>query len=183
MLSTAAQLHAERQKASAARSQVLYAEADVVQARAGVEEARAQLREAELQLSYTKISAPVAGSVTRRSVEVGAYVQPGESLFALVQKHVWVTANFREIQLRYMRPGQPVDVEIDAYPEKKLHGKVDSIMRGSGARFSLLPPENATGNYVKVVQRVPVKIVLDEPLEGDRVLGVGFSVVPTVRVR
>jgi membrane fusion protein (multidrug efflux system) len=181
--STAAQLHAARDRAAAARSQVPVAEAQVAVDRAEIEQSTAQLREAELQLSYTEIRAPVAGRVTRRSVEVGAYVQPGDPLFALVEKEVWVLANFRETQLTHMRPGQPVEVEIDAYPDRPFKAKVDSVQRGTGARFSLIPPENATGNYVKVVQRVPVKIVFVEPLPRDVEMGAGLSVVPTVRVR
>jgi membrane fusion protein (multidrug efflux system) len=181
--SAVAQLAAARQKLVAARTQVPFAAAQVLSAIADVERSKASLREAELQLSYTKIWAPEDGKVTRKGVEVGQYVQPGEQLLAIVQPDVWVTANFRETQLRYMEPGQPVEVEVDAYPDRKLPGHVDSIQKGSGARFSLIPPENATGNYVKVVQRIPVKIVFDEePRRLDR-LGVGMSVVPKVRVR
>jgi membrane fusion protein (multidrug efflux system) len=180
---TMAQHRAAREKAASARSQVPYAESQVAVARAEIEQANAQLREAELQLSYTRVTAPVSGRVTRRSVEVGQFVQPGESLLAVVERGVWVVANFRETQLDLMRPGQTVAISIDAYPERELRGRVESIMRGTGARFSLLPPENATGNYVKVVQRVPVKILFTEELPRERELGVGLSVVPTVRVR
>jgi membrane fusion protein (multidrug efflux system) len=109
-------------------------------------------------------------------------VQPGQALLAMVPKNVWVVANFKETQLRRMRPGQPVTVRVDAFPQIKFKGHVDSIQAGTGARFTLLPPENATGNYVKVVQRVPVKLLLDDVPIGAWVLGAGLSVVPTVRV-
>jgi membrane fusion protein (multidrug efflux system) len=138
---------------------------------------------AELQLSYTKIYAPVCGRVTRRSVEVGDYVGIGQELMAIVPDDVYVTANFKETQLTYMRPGQPVEIRIDAFPKKRFTGHVDSIQRGSGAAFSLLPPENATGNYVKIVQRVPVKIVFDEPPDPSYPIGPGMSVVPEVKIR
>jgi membrane fusion protein (multidrug efflux system) len=140
------------------------------------------LRQAKLQESYTKVIAPEAGRVTNKSVEAGNYIQVGQPLFAIVPPTVWVTANFKETQLAEMRPGQPTEVEVDAYPARALHGHVDSIQAGSGARFSLLPPENATGNFVKVVQRVPVKIVLDEQPGVQQVLGPGMSAVPDVKV-
>jgi membrane fusion protein (multidrug efflux system) len=174
----------------AARSQALAAEANVTLAQAGVEtataavlQAQARLRQAELNLSYTKVTAPEDGRVTRRAVEQGAYIQPGQSLMAIVPHHYWVTANFKELQLTRMRPGQPVEIKVDAYPGHKLKGHVESIQSGSGARFSLFPPENATGNYIKVVQRVPVKIVFDEEPDTHLAIGPGMSVVPTVRVK
>jgi len=148
-----------------------------------VDQLTAAVHQAELDLSYTKLYAPEAGRVTRKSVEPGAYVQVGQTLFSIVPDRVWVVANFKETQLRHMRPGQPATVMVDAYPDRVFHGHVDSIQAGSGARFSLLPPENATGNYVKVVQRVPVKIVIDETADPQRVLGPGMSAVPEVRVR
>lgn len=159
------------------------AELKVHEAEAAVAQAEAQLRQAELDLGYTTITAPVTGRVTRRTVERGNYLQPGQALLALVEPDLWVTANFKETQLTHMRPGQPVTVRVDAYPDRLLAARVNSFQRGSGARFSLLPAENATGNYVKVVQRVPVKLVFDDPLPGDMVLGPGMSVVPDVRVR
>jgi membrane fusion protein (multidrug efflux system) len=116
-------------------------------------------------------------------VAQGDYVQVGQNLIALVPLTVWITANFKETQLDLMRVGQPVEIRIDAYPDKTFHGHVDSFQRGSGPAFSLLPPENATGNYVKVVQRVPVKIVFDDPPDPNRPLGPGMSVVPRVKVR
>ena len=169
---------------SEARAQV-DAYAGLVQSvNAQIHESDANLATATLNQSYTKILAPEAGWVTEKSVVPGAYVQAGQSLFALVPKQVFVTANFKEDQIGHMRPGQPVEVEVDALHGQKFRGHVDSIQAGSGARFSLLPPENATGNYVKVVQRVPVKIVFDEPLNAGNglPLGPGESVVPTVKV-
>ncbi len=148
--------------------------------KADVQTDKAAIQQAELNLSYTKIFAPEDGRVTKKAVEPGDYVQVGQNLFALVTPERWTTANFKETQLRTMRPGQPAQVSVDAYPDHPLRGHVDSIQAGSGARFSLLPPENATGNYVKVVQRVPVKIVLDEQPDVQRALGPGMSVVPTV---
>jgi len=157
------------------------AKAEWQSAQAQVAQEQAALTEANLQLSYTKVAAPVAGRVTQRSVNSGDYVQIGQQVLALVPMDLWVTANFKETQLRHMQPGQPVEIHVDAYPDKVLRGHVDSIQAGSGAQFSLLPPENATGNYVKVVQRVPVKIVLDEP-DSAHILGPGMSVEPTVLV-
>jgi membrane fusion protein, multidrug efflux system len=182
----------------AANKKVLSDEAQVNEARAEVEayqglvesitaqihEADANLATAKLNQSYTEIVAPEAGWVTQKSVEPGEYVQAGQTMFALVPQNVWITANFKEDQIRRMRPGQEVEIAIDALHGKKVRGHVDSIQAGSGARFSLLPPQNATGNYVKVVQRVPVKILFDEPInsESNLPLGPGESVVPTVKV-
>ena len=150
---------------------------------AEVERAAAEVEQARLNLSYTRIKAPTAGFVTKKAVEPGAFVQTGQSLLALVPGSVWVTANFKETQLTRMRPGQPVEIKVDAYPDITFSGHVDSIQRGTGARFSLLPPENATGNYVKVVQRVPVKIAFDARANTGRVLlAPGMSVVPDVDV-
>lgn len=174
----------------AARSQALAAEANVTLSQAGVEtataavlQAEAKLRQAELNLSYTKVTAPEDGRITRRAVEQGAYIQPGQSLMAIVPHHYWVIANYKELQLTHMRPGQPVEIKVDAYPSHKFKGHVQSIQSGSGARFSLFPPENATGNYIKVVQRVPVKIVFDDDPDSGLALGPGMSVLPTVRVK
>jgi len=182
----------------AANKKVLSDEAQVNEARATVDayqglvdsvnaqihESDANLSTAKLNQSYTAILAPEAGWVTQKSVEPGAYVQAGQTLFALVRKDVWVTANFKEDQIRRMRPGQNVEIAIDALHGEKFKGHIDSLQAGSGARFSLLPPQNATGNYVKVVQRVPVKILFDEPMntESGLPLGPGESVVPTVEV-
>lgn len=174
----------------AARSVLLAAKAAVILNRAGVEasqaavgQAEARLRQAELNLSYTTIVSSVDGRVTERTVQVGNYVQPGQTLLALVPEEVWVVANFKETQITDMRVGQPVTVRLDAYPNLELKGRVDSLQGGTGARFSLLPPENAVGNYVKVVQRVPVKIVFDDPPPADLDIAPGMSVDPKVRIR
>ena len=151
---------------------------------AQIHQSDANLAAANLNQSYTRIAAPDSGWVTQKSVVPGEYVQAGQNLFALVPKQVYVTANFKEDQIRRMRPGQPVNIEVDALHGQKFRGHVDSIQAGSGARFSLLPPQNATGNYVKVVQRVPVKIAFDEPINTSNglPLGPGESVVPTVKI-
>jgi len=150
--------------------------------KAAVEADEAAVEQAELNLSYAKIKAPINGYVTKEAVAIGDYLQVGQALMSLVPPRVWVIANFKETQLRTMQPGQPVNISVDAYPNLDLRGRLDSIQAGSGAAFTLLPPENATGNYVKVVQRVPVKIVLDDQQNLQRVLGPGMSVVPTVYV-
>lgn len=137
----------------------------------------------ELNLSYTKIYAPQAGYVTGKAVEKGAYVQVGQPILALVPSKVWVVANFKESQLENMRPGQSVDIKIDTYPKKVFRGKVDSIQRSSGAKASLFPPENAVGSFVKIVQRIPVKIVFDEPIDSQYTIVPGMSAVPKVRVK
>ncbi len=180
---TSADVLVARSKISAADAQVTLAQANIATAEANIGQSEASVRQAELNLSYTKVTAPDAGRVTRRVVEQGNYIQPGQSLLAIVPKNIWVVANFKETQLTHMRPGQPVTVEVDAYPQFKFKGYVDSIQNGAGARFSLFPPENATGNYIKVVQRVPVKIALDETPESNLALGPGMSVVPKVRVK
>jgi membrane fusion protein (multidrug efflux system) len=149
--------------------------------KAQLESDRAQLSQAETNLSRTIITAPVAGRVTQLTAAKGAYAAVGQVLMMFVPRDVWITANFKETQLDLMRPGQPVDIEIDAYPDRSFEGHVDSLQAGSGTAFSLLPAENATGNYVKIVQRVPVKIVFNKP--PDVLLGPGMSVVPTVKVR
>lgn len=150
---------------------------------ADVDQAAAQVAQAELSLSYTKVNAPADGVVTKKSVESGAYVQVGQSLMALVTKDRWVIANYKETQMTHMKPGQPAIIHVDAYPDLTFHGHVDSIQHGTGSRFSLLPPENATGNYVKVVQRVPVKIVFDRSADiGKVLLAPGMSVVPGVKI-
>ncbi|HEX2437325.1 MAG TPA: HlyD family secretion protein [Methylomirabilota bacterium] len=150
---------------------------------AQAEAARKQAAEAALKLSYTRITAPEPGRVTNRTVEEGHYVQVGQALMSIVPDELWVIANYKETQLTKLRPGQPATIRVDAYPGLVLRGHVDSVQAGTGAKFSLLPPENATGNYVKVVQRVPVKIVLDEQPPAGFALGPGMSVVPTINVR
>jgi membrane fusion protein (multidrug efflux system) len=182
--STAADVEAARNQVTAAGAQVDLDRANVEIARAQVQEAQTRLEQAQLNLSYTTVVAPRDGRVTRRTVELGAYLQTGQALLALVPDDIWVVANFKETQLERMRPGQPVLISVDAYPQHKFKGKVDSLQAGSGARFSLLPPENAVGNYVKVVQRVPVKIVFDEPINlSEFDLAPGLSVEPKVRVK
>jgi membrane fusion protein, multidrug efflux system len=148
---------------------------------ASVAQAQAQLDQAKLNLSYTTVTADQPGRVVNLSGAVGQYAQAGTNLSMFVPDEIWVVANYKETQLDRMRPGQPVDLEIDAYPERAFHGHLDSVQPGSGPAFSLLPPENATGNYVKIVQRVPVKLILDNP-PTDVSLGPGMSVVPTARV-
>ena len=150
-------------------------------ASARVQQMQAAVSQAELNLQYAALKSPVKGIVSKKQAEPGQVVQPGQPLMALIPLDtVWITANFKETQLRDMHPGQPVTIKVDAYGGRDLKGKVDSIAAATGARFSLLPPENATGNYVKVVQRVPVKIVLEEGQDPDRMLRPGMSVVPTV---
>ena len=177
------QLDAAAAYVDEAKKQVESARTQVDTAAAEVNEAKANLAQSELQLSYSKIVAPEDGRVTNKAVEPGDYLQIGQALLALVPNEVWITANFKETQLDEMRPGQPAMISIDAYPAHDLRGHVDSIQAGSGARFSLLPPENATGNFVKVVQRVPVKIVFDEQPNAQSVVGPGMSVVPDVKVK
>jgi len=174
---------AARSKELAAEAQIALDQAAIQTAGAGIQQSQAAVHQAELNLSYTQVKAPVAGYVTHRTVETGAYVQTGQALMAIVPHDVWVVANFKETQLTHMRAGQPVTVTVDAYPQIKFAGHVDSVQSGTGPRFSLLPPENATGNYVKVVQRVPVKIVLDDQAASQYVLGPGMSVAPEVRVQ
>jgi len=150
-------------------------------AQARVEQAKANLAQAELNLQYAVLKAPARGVVSRKNVNLGQVVQANQPLMSIVQTdQVWITANFKETQLNEMRPGQRVLLSVDAYGGKKFQGKVDSIAAATGARFSLLPPENATGNFVKVVQRVPVKIVLDTGQDPENLLRPGMSVSPTV---
>ncbi|HWD28396.1 MAG TPA: HlyD family secretion protein [Rhizomicrobium sp.] len=157
------------------------ARAQIAGARAQIKVLAAQRGQIALNLGYTRILAPVDGHIAQRAVAAGNYVQPGQELMTIVPLDLWVTANFKETQLALMRVGQGVDVVVDAC-DKPVHGHVQSIQRGAGQAFGVLPPENATGNYVKVVQRVPVKIVLDR-LPKDCILGPGMSVEPTVKVR
>ncbi len=185
-----ANLRAAREKAASEASKVAEARAQLEAARTLVNMAEAQIHQsqvdvqsAELDLSYAKIVAPASGRIARKLAEPGAYVQVGQNLLAIVPTNVWTVANFKETQLIHMRIGQPVDIEISAVGDQHLRGHVESIQAGSGARFSLLPPENAVGNFVKVVQRVPVKIVFDEPLDPSRGIGPGMSVFPTVKVQ
>lgn len=151
---------------------------------ANLRSAKASKDKAALDLSYTKIYAPQSGTVSSRRVEKGMWVSAGSPLFTLVPEDVWVVANFKENQLRHMKPGQEVDIKVDTYPNKIFKGKIDSIQRASGAKSSLFPPENAVGSFVKIVQRIPVKIVFTEKIDPDQYNIVpGMSVVPKVRVK
>jgi len=158
------------------------AEASVRQLEAQVALGRAKLEQAELNLSWTRIAAPQDGWITKRNVEQGNYVQAGQSILSIVTPDIWITANFKESQLDRMRQGQKVDITVDAFPHLTLIGHIDSMQLGSGSRFTAFPPENATGNFVKIVQRVPVKIHIDSGLDPNRPLPLGLSAVPTVHL-
>ena len=177
------QAEANFRQANTAPKQMQISKARADSAQAQVQRSKASLDQAELNLNYTKVIAPVNGVVSNRTVEVGQNVVPGQELMKVINlDDIWITANFKETQLRDMRPGQRVTIEVDANG-RKYYGKVDSIAGASGSRFSLLPPENATGNYVKVVQRVPVKIVLDAGSNNNHTLRPGLSVTPKVWIR
>lgn len=180
---TAAQAEAARRQTDTAHANVLAALKQVKAARAQRGAAMAQVAQAEVITSYLRIVAPTNGQVVNRSVDEGSYVATGQQLMAIVPDEQWVTANFKETQLKNMRPGQPVTMTIDAYPQVTFHGHVDSIQHGAGQSFQILPPQNATGNYVKVVQRVPVRILFDGAEWRHYAIGPGMSVVPTVQVR
>lgn len=154
----------------------------VTQDEANAHVADADLANADLNLGWTVIRAPCDGWISQRNIEQGNYVHKGQTVFSIVEPEVWVVANYKETQITRMRPGQKVDVRVDAYPGLKLRGHVDSLQKGTGATFSAFPPENATGNYVKIVQRVPVKILIDEGLDPDQPLALGLSVEPVVHV-
>jgi len=163
---------------------LLQREAKIGQREADVKQKGSNLSEARLFAGYTEVTAPSDGYVTRKSVEAGQVVSPGQWLLAVAPlSDVWVVANYKETDIEKIRPGQEVEIRVDTYPGRKFRGKVDSIMAGTGSAFSLFPPENATGNYVKVVQRVPVKILIEKGEDPDRLLRIGMSVVPTVLVR
>lgn len=173
---------AQLEVAEQVKLQIRQQETNVEARQRQVEQARAQLQTAELNLSYTEVRAPFDGYVTKRNVQLGTLVQAGSSLFSVVSPNIWVVANFKESQLERMRPGNKVTLSVDAFPDMELEGHVDSIQQGSGSRFSAFPAENATGNFVKIVQRVPVKIVIDKGLSADRPLPLGLSVEPKVTV-
>ncbi|ELQ6149217.1 HlyD family secretion protein [Cronobacter turicensis] len=163
--------------------QIRQQETSVEARQSQVAQARAQLQTAELNLSYTEVRAPFDGYVTKRNVQNGTLVQAGSALFSIVSPDIWVVANFKESQLERMRPGDKVEISVDAFPDLELQGHVESIQQGSGSRFSAFPAENATGNFVKIVQRVPVKIVIDKGLENwNQPLPLGLSVEPEVTV-
>jgi membrane fusion protein (multidrug efflux system) len=178
-----AKLDSANQAVTAGQAQVVSQRTKIDAALASVRQMQADVDNAKLQLSYTEVLAPQAGKVTRRTVNLGNYVTPGQALVAVVPDDMWVTANFKETQLIHMRVGQPVDVTVDAYPGRVLHAHVESLQRGTGSVFSSLPAENATGNYVKVVQRLPVKIVFDGDDWRQLPLAPGLSVEPRVTVR
>jgi membrane fusion protein (multidrug efflux system) len=167
------------------RRQVTVKEAEIERAAASLTQAQADLAFAELQLQHTEVRAPADGVISKKSVEPGQVVQMGQPLLAIVPLHdVWVLANFKETQLGRVRPGMPATVEIDTFPGKVFRGTVDSVAAGTGARFSLLPPENATGNWVKVVQRIPVKVRLDaRDLGNPHTLRAGMSAYVVIRVK
>ena len=173
------------QSAQAIRLETRVREGQFATAQAAMAQAEASLEDAKLQLTYTIIKAPVSGRIGRKSVEAGQRVQIGQPLMAVVEDHPWVVANFKETQLAKMRAGQHVEVEIDTFPKHKFYGHVDSLAPGSGNEFALLPPDNATGNFTKIVQRIPVKIVLeDDSVRGyENLLSPGMSSVVTVTTR
>lgn len=180
----ASQARAGLASAKTAPQQLQVTQARAAAAEARVQQAQAALKQAELNLEYTAITAPGAGVVSRKAVEPGQVIQAGQPLMALVDlDRIWITANFKETQLKSMQPGQKAVVEVDALGGREFQGHVDSIAAATGAKFSLLPPENATGNFVKVVQRIPVKIVLENGQDSGHLLRPGMSVTPTVRVR
>jgi membrane fusion protein, multidrug efflux system len=177
------QLDAAAKKQEVASAELHVAETDVLTADAQLAAAKAQLEFAQLQLQYTKITAPESGKITRKNIEQGDFVAAGQPLLAIVPTNNWVIANFKEIQLRKMRVGQPVDVRVDAFPDIVFHAHVESLQSGTGSRFQLLPPENATGNWVKVVQRLPVKIIFESGQVGLDRLAQGMSAEVTVNTR
>ncbi|EKM6429483.1 HlyD family secretion protein [Cronobacter sakazakii] len=178
-----ANAQAQLEVAEQVQLQIRQQETNVEARQSQVEQARAQLKTAELNLSYTEVRAPFDGYVTKRNVQNGTLVQAGSALFSIVSPDIWVVANFKESQLERMRPGNKVEISVDAFPDLELEGHVESIQQGSGSRFSAFPAENATGNFVKIVQRVPVKIVIDKGLENwNQPLPLGLSVEPEVTV-
>jgi membrane fusion protein, multidrug efflux system len=174
------QRDAVAKKLAATQAQLNVARTNVGTAESGVAAAAAELHFAQLQLQYTKVLAPESGRVTNRNVEAGDFVSAGQPLLSIVPNNVWVIANFKEVQLQRMQVGQPVDVRIDAFPSLRFRAQIQSLQAGTGSRFQLLPPENATGNWVKVVQRLPVKIVFEPQQPGLDRLAQGMSVEATV---
>jgi membrane fusion protein (multidrug efflux system) len=178
-----AQVEVSKKAVAGAEAQLGYVRSQIEAAQAQIKSAQAQLEQAKLNLSYTQIKAQLTGRVAKKTVSPGNNVQAGADLMAIVPKEIYVTANFKETQLAHMRAGQSVKLKSDAYPDLKLTGKVDSVQPGTGQAFSVLPAENATGNWVKVVQRVPVKILLDAlPSDNQTRLAPGMSVEATVKV-
>ena len=158
-------------------------ETSLIPQQAQIQQKDAILKSAGLSKSYTKIFSPSDGYIAKRSVEIGNQIQSGQSLMAVVPlDDIWITANYKETQLARVKPGQKVKIEVDTYPRKVFYGKVESLQAGTGAVFSLFPPENATGNYVKIVQRIPIKILLDQNTDPNHLLRIGMSVVPTILI-
>jgi membrane fusion protein (multidrug efflux system) len=178
-----AQAEAQVRQAEPVEQRIGQATSQVDDLKGQIEQAQARLDQALLNLSRCIVVAPQDGWITKRNVEKGNYVAPGQQILSIVSSKIWVTANFKETQLALMRPGQPVEIRVDAYPELRLEGHVDSIQQGSGSKFTAFPPENATGNFVKIVQRVPVKIAIDTGLDPKLPLPLGISVDPRVKVR
>ena len=173
-----------------AKAKLLAAEEDILSssnnkvADANLRALKAQRDQAELYLEYTNIKAPISGTVTNKNVDKGKFVQVGQPLFALVSDDIWIEANYKENQVGKMKVGQEVEIKIDAYPNKKFKGKIDSIQKASGAKSSLFPPENAVGSFVKIVQRIPVKIVFTEKIDHEKYnIVAGMSVEPKVKVK
>lgn len=166
-----------------AQRQVNVAKVKVQQANANIDKAQSALENAKLNLSYTELRAPISGVVSQKDIESGQYVRPGQPVMAIANdEHVWVKANFKEGQISQIEVGESVDIEVDAYPDRTFKGKVQSIAGATGSKFELLPPDNASGNFVKVEQRIPVKIVFTEPEDPDAQLKPGMNAVPTVQV-
>ncbi|MFM9890735.1 MAG: HlyD family secretion protein [Rickettsiales bacterium] len=181
--SSLADAQARLKSARVAPNTIASAAASVKELEAALDTQKALVAQAEKNLADTKIIAPITGRVSQRNIELGSFVQPGQQILALVGEERWIVANYKETQLENMVPGQKADVTIDAYPGKKYAAHVDSIQRGTGARFSAFPAENATGNFVKIVQRVPVKLLFDDAPDAALPIGPGMSVVPTVYTR
>ena len=181
--SARARRDAARRQVDEARAQLKANRTQIASSRAQVGAADAQVRATAVDLSNANITAPIVGRIANRTIGLGSYVSPGQQIMAIVPLKLWITANFKETQLKLMRVGQPVDIKIDAIPDVEFHGHVASFQRGAGQAFALLPAENATGNFVKVVQRVPVRIEVDSPALQAYPVGPGMSVVPRVKVR
>jgi membrane fusion protein (multidrug efflux system) len=181
---TAAEVEDAKAKLTAAKAQMVNAQMAVQTAEGNLKAADGALQQARNNVGYCKIHAETDGVITRKNVDPGIYIQVDQPMFSIVEYEVWVVANFKETQLDRIEPGQSVEISVDAFPGRKITGKVQSVQNGTGARFSLLPPENATGNYVKIVQRVPVKIVLDPHQNDDpnHLLSPGMSVDPSIKV-
>jgi membrane fusion protein (multidrug efflux system) len=181
----ASQVAQAKARVATAQTQVTAAKANVVAAEGDAQKAAADTNRAQINLGYCQILAPADGRITSKNVDAGMYVSSTTQLLSLIPSDVWIIANFKETQLDHMEPGQPVKIYVDAYPDRQFHGTVQSVQAGTGSRFSVIPAENATGNFVKVVQRVPVKITFDQDVNSDEkhLLSPGMSVEPTVQVR